>query len=739
MMSQHCLNEDILMQMAQGKLPEPALSLSLIHLEGCDHCQSRFGEELVKAEKPFAVHSAQWVAEEKVPSELLKIPRIKFEADGIADDADALPPFFSHFTVISEINRGMDARVLEAIDPRLNRKVAIKVLDRQFAAEDPVLGRQFLEEARIIAQINHPSIVPIYDVGVYEEQPYIVMPLLSGENLRARLQRGAIEPLESIRLALQLLDGLKAAHEFGVIHKDLKPENLWLKPRPDGHDDLMILDFGNAQQVNTVAASATGTPLYIAPEQAMRQQVDARTDFFALGTVIYEMLTGRPAWSTDPEDNLAGPARDPRVPAYFTPVLERLLTLEPENRYADHETLKHDLARALQKYEKKRSLKKLALCTAAGLFGLLAAVSFYQSGSKPVTNQPALVKNDTKATPLPKTIAEKTSKPKVPSIKPLDRFQVQAGSTIASTTDGVILAKNATDGNFTLYDSRKAFKPIAILAETGKAEKAWINPGGKYVAILTDEESQRAPRVWRLPAEAANLPLQQTWQITLEKADNSDAAWMDRDGASWLYLTSNNRTVLEYKFPPEGNQPPAQTSLKHLYASITRLYPQPGGSLLIGAKDSGGVDIFDTRQHVIKHSWRMFPQGSPAIAWSPNPNFFAVSHADKEIRLFDISKEGSHQSFSGFSYLIGELFINFPQKVMDSVFITSNELIVQTAESNQYLYLYDIKTGLIRALIDIEAEKAEKIVALPDSRFATIGKSGMIRIYSTAAQQSAKP
>lgn len=753
----HCLSEDILHQMTEGRLPEPALSLSLIHLDECNHCQSIFNEALRNVEKAFVSPLAQSPDADKIPAELLKIPTLGTEAASSQNASETTPGFFSHFKVLSEINRGMDSRVLEALDPRLDRKVAIKILEREFTAEDAVLGQQFLDEARIVAQINHPAIVPIYDVGVFEQQPYIVMPLLNGENLRSRLQRGPIEPGEAVRLVNQLLEGLKAAHDFGVIHKDLKPENLWLKPGPDGRDDLIILDFGNAQQVNTVAASATGTPLYVAPEQAMRHHVDARTDFFSLGTVFFEMLTSEPAWSVEAEEKPASPSRDSRIPAPFAPVLERLLALEPENRYADHATLKQDLAKSLRKLEKTRNLKTIGLVSLGATLGIIFALNLNAPNKQDVKTTaandaggqlPIKALNNGR---VPAITSESQAKAAIDLsqtfvklreqlITPAYRYQLQPGSMLAVSQNGHALAKNKENGRFTVYDTSRSFEEIAQLDGTEASTRAWISPKGNFVAVLSPKASSqgRIVRVWRLENQTISEPIKQDWDVKTGESDLSDATWMDRDGISYLYLTSKNLEVLELKFPKEGKGPLTQSSLKHLYSNITRLYPQPGGNLLIGAKDSGGVDIFDTRRHVIQYAWRVFPQGAPAISWSPDPNFFIVTHNYTEIRYYDLRKTANNVVYTGFDYLIDEQYLKFAQKVVDATFINENELLLRTPDSRQYLSTYNIKTRSIIALIDTEGEPVDSFLVLKDSKFATIGRSGLVRVYNHVGNSSTK-
>src|SRR5215471_1262331 len=198
--------------------------------------------------------------------------------------------------------------VYRAKDPRLGREVAIKVLPATFSQDADRLHR-FEQEARAAGVLNHPNITAVHDIGSANGSPYIVTELLEGETLRARLSTGPIPVRKAIDYAVQIAKGLAAAHEKGIVHRDLKPENLFLTR--DGR--VKILDFGLAKAVQktggpgadsqgatltsaqTAAGVVMGTASYMAPEQVRGESVDARTDIFSFGAVLYEMLSGHRA------------------------------------------------------------------------------------------------------------------------------------------------------------------------------------------------------------------------------------------------------------------------------------------------------------------------------------------------------------------------------------------------------------------------------------------------------------
>jgi serine/threonine protein kinase/tetratricopeptide (TPR) repeat protein len=259
------------------------------------------------------------------------------------------------YRIVALLGAGGMGEVYRAEDTRLNREVAVKVISEDLAG-DPLALERFQREARVVATLSHPSILALYDIGTWGDVSFTVTELLEGVTLRSRLERGPVPCPELIDIGIAIAEGLVAAHDKGIVHRDLKPENLFVTR--DGR--VKILDFGLARvtppplltpsdrtqthwPVATRWGTIQGTIGYMAPEQARGQEVDARSDLFALGCVLYELASGRRAFQGDtPADILSQIlTRSPEplsdsvasIPAELSRIVGRCLETDRENRY----------------------------------------------------------------------------------------------------------------------------------------------------------------------------------------------------------------------------------------------------------------------------------------------------------------------------------------------------------------------------------------------------------------------
>ncbi|MGE5237108.1 MAG: protein kinase domain-containing protein [Acidobacteriota bacterium] len=309
------------------------------------------------------------------------------------------------YEIVAPLGAGGMGEVYRARDTRLRRDVAIKVLPAE-AATDPERLRRFEQEARATAALNHPNILTVYDVGTHEGTPYLAEELLVGETLRERLTDGPMPVRKTVEVGVQIARGLAAAHAKDIVHRDLKPENVFITT--DGA--VKILDFGLARLRGTAPGgrghseattrlSATehgavlGTVGYMSPEQVRGHDVDERTDIFAFGCVLYEMLSGaRPFRGETGADTIAAIlGRDPEplgggageIPAVLEEIVHRCLEKRADDRFSSA----HDLALALQATRSDSGgadpgrpvgtptgKRRVTRWSAAGVLGLVVAV-----------------------------------------------------------------------------------------------------------------------------------------------------------------------------------------------------------------------------------------------------------------------------------------------------------------------------------------------------------------------------
>ena len=253
------------------------------------------------------------------------------------------------YQIESKLGQGGMGVVFAAVHPLIGKRAAIKILKRELCA-DPQTVERFIDEARVVNQIGHPNIVDIFAFGEMPDgRSYFVMEWLKGDTLRARIAAGRMDLTEMARLVRQLARALQAAHDKGVIHRDLKPDNIFLVEMTDEPTTVKLLDFGIAKLARndhriekTATGAIVGTPQYIAPEQAKGYAIDHRADIYALGGIMFELLTGRPPFVADNAMEIVAkhlmetPVRvstlAPDVPPALDELVDQMLAKQPEKR-----------------------------------------------------------------------------------------------------------------------------------------------------------------------------------------------------------------------------------------------------------------------------------------------------------------------------------------------------------------------------------------------------------------------
>jgi eukaryotic-like serine/threonine-protein kinase len=382
---QGCPDPDEMKLMLLGRLSAADSAAIEAHLDQCEQCIELVGAMEIESQIVTALKAQPSAATVAVPVDLEHLmttldalhPAFEFGSPSrSAVEADDLPALahsdspdelgrLAHFRVIERIGSGGMGVVYRANDTKLQRPVALKVL-RPRTAQDPDARARFLREARAVASIKHDHVVIVHEVGEAaaidgdEATPYLAMELLDGVSLQTWMQSNPRPPLLTVvRLGREIAEALGALHARGLVHRDVKPANLWLEqPRtvdagppsngspsngspnqPGGIGKLKLLDFGLASTSSEAVAEARalGTPAYMAPEQFRGDSLDPRSDIFGLGCILYELCTGEhpfPARRFCAEHVVPFPARDfnPAVPAALSDLIARMLRENPKAR-----------------------------------------------------------------------------------------------------------------------------------------------------------------------------------------------------------------------------------------------------------------------------------------------------------------------------------------------------------------------------------------------------------------------
>jgi eukaryotic-like serine/threonine-protein kinase len=441
----------------------------------------------------------------------------------------------SHYRVLEVLGGGGMGVVYGAEDIKLDRRVALKFLPEELASDPLALGR-FEREARAASALDHPNICPIYEFGEQDGQPFIVMPLLEGQTLRERIAAGAPLPLDqTLDFAVQIANGLDAAHQKGIIHRDIKPANIFITNR----GEAKILDFGlakldegvlaeglrkSAQPANpqlTRTGAALGTAPYMSPEQVQGEKLDTRTDLFSFGLVLYEMATGQQAFSGDTaaliHDAILNrapiPARqlNPELPARLQEIISKALQKGREARYQAASDMRAELER-LRPTPAAARLGSRWVAAGAFLLLLLAAMALFwfirRLPSSP-NGLPEVKQRQLTANSSENPVAGGSISPdgKYLAYADLNRIHIKNIET-AETVD---------------VPQPEELKGVQIDWGVGLN---WVRGGARFLA--TNRAGQR-PVLWSVPVQGG---------APSKLRDGATASCVSRDG-SWVGFTAN--------------------------------------------------------------------------------------------------------------------------------------------------------------------------------------------------------
>lgn len=558
-------------------------------------------------------------------------------------ESDAVQPgtTLGDYEVLKLIGSGGMGEVYQSRDTRLARDVAIKVLPA-YVSDDPERLRRFEQEAQAAAALNHPNILAVHRMGTYRGAPYMVSELLDGSTLRQLLVRGPLPARKAIEYGVQIARGLAAAHDKGIVHRDLKPENLFVTK--DGH--VKILDFGlaklaesasTAEEPGTESGLVMGTAGYMSPEQVRGQEVDYRTDIFALGAVLFEMLTGQRAFkkATAAETMSAIMHEDtadlsqlaPAAPPALHRIVRRCLEKNREQRFQSAS----DLAFALDALSESGMLASPAVASRPGRWGRLGAAIREKSDFR-YRNAVLTVMSGLGLLLLLYWLRPTMPAPQVTGIVQLTKSG-QARSMEPLLTDGPRIYYQSSGAPASELQVR------AVLLNGDEDRMVPIAPGHFFLRDISPDGSKfLGISGWLGQSPVWMLPMTGSAPRRVGNLLANDAAW-SHDG-KWIAYAKNNQLLVA---TPEGTESrivatmaDSSTGIDHVRWSpddqklrFTLRSPGPGGSLAYPVTQTlweVGADGHGLRE--LKFEW----PGNPMECcgdWTPDGRYFVFQSERK--------------------------------------------------------------------------------------------------------------
>jgi serine/threonine protein kinase len=534
------------------------------------------------------------------------------------------------YEVLSFISRGGMGEVYLAEDKRLTRKVALKLLPASFTRDDDRL-RRFEQEARSASALNHPNIITIYEIAQAGSSHVIATEFVEGQTLRQRLSLSALTLNESLIIAIQVADALSAAHKAVIIHRDIKPDNIML--RPDGY--VKVLDFGLAKlseqtgpavaaeaptiQVRTGSGIVIGTAGYMSPEQARGVAVDARSDIFSLGATLYEMVARRKPFEGDtPSDTMASILKTdppplsqliPGIPAELNRIVSKSLRKDREERYQVVKDLWLDLKSLKQELEFQEKLEQSVVPNISPVAGDVTTIL-----------------------PVAQTTEPRSAITAISHSLSIEIKRHKVGTALALSGMFLVLLI----ASFAIYKFVNRTPPvehfwdikISRITNSGNAIDATISPDGKYIVYALSTRSVQS--LWIRQVSTANDK-----QIVPPAPVGFFGLTFSPDGNELFYVTKANLDAgTLYRVPVLGGTPvkilekidgPISFSPDgKRFVLIRGNYPNPGDTTLV----ISNVDGSQQRDLVIKKlPERLSPIFFTGPSWSPDGKLIAASVA----------------------------------------------------------------------------------------------------------------
>jgi serine/threonine protein kinase len=666
--SSKCPSAADLRELLDGSLPESDQTAVVSHLDQCSPCQQSL-EALANPDSSFTATlleqasykapdaaSAYWPALKNAQQALTvatPAPTARKSSPDISLAFLQPPEDGSHmgtlggFNVVGVVGRGGMGIVLQAVDTCLQRDVALKILDPQFS-QDELARTRFCREARAAASISHENVVAIHYVEEDEEKgiPFLVMELITGESLEQKLLReGALPLREIVRIGMQTAAGLAAAHEKGLIHRDIKPGNILLE---QSGQRVKLTDFGLAKAAEDVRLTRSGlvagTPLYMSPEQASGEELDARSDLFSLGVVLYELATGQPPFNgktplavlKQVTESTPVPLkeRNPELPDWFVQIVDHLLAKKPADRFQSArqvaDTLEHFWALlkssetvACPKKKAASLWKTITLGVAAGLLTLtLGAVGVYY----------LLPGRDRREDAIP---------------APVHVFKNNNAGALWSlelSRDGKYLAMGNDNGTVKFWDMAADKLLWELKAHNGPIWALALSPDGQYFATGSDDGNAT---IWNMKTREKAHVLPDSGSVRSMAFDREGKTLLtgDRKGKIKIWNVQSGAKLIE--------------KAAHIGLVVAVAFA-PDGKTIASAGSDATIKIWDaaaaTAGPIVTLSGH--ESGVYGIAFAPTGRYLASGSWDHSVRLWDLDSASQAAKFDAHSQDVWSVAFN---------------------------------------------------------------------------------
>ena len=689
--------------------------------------QACFGDDRLRGE----VESL--IASHEKSGSFIDGPAYVAAAESFVDENSEMTPGqrIGAYEVLSFISRGGMGEVYLAEDKRLTRKVALKLLPSSFTKDDDRL-RRFEQEARSASALNHPNIITIYEIVQAGSSHVIATEFVEGQTLRKRLSLSALTLNESLNIAIQVADALSAAHKAGIIHRDIKPDNIML--RPDGY--VKVLDFGLAKlseqtgpaeaaeaptiQVRTGSGIVIGTAAYMSPEQARGLPVDARSDIFSLGVMIYEMLARRRAFEGQtPSDILASILKSepptlsqvvPGMPSELNRIVSKCLRKDREERYQVVKDLWLDLKALKQELEFQEKLERSVVPEARTETANAGELTAFVTDAHLTAPRSAIT-----------AISESLS------------VEIKRHKTgVALVLVGLaVVALLATFAIYKYMHRMAAVEPfwdikLSRITSSGDVIDATISPDGKYVVYVLSSRSNQSLYIRQV--STANDK-----EILAPAPVGVFGITFSPDGTELYYvIKSNLDSGTLFRIPVLGGTPvkilqslDAPISFapdgKH-FVFVRGNYPSVGNTALL----ISNLDGSEQRDLVVKKLPERFtPIFFTGPSWSPDGKFVAatvvtVGGASKVV-LFS-TEDGSEHQLTDQTWVFAARAQWLPD--MSGVLVVAGE-----AQREAQLWFVSYPEGKARRVTnDLNTYRAIALTS-DGKKFITVQAEGLVNLY----------